>query len=72
MDPGTPPEIQGGLLLDQCLPPHTQCQFILRPSGVAQGQDALTGNPPSLPLHTIQQTSPLPSKLKGGIDIQTE
>ncbi|KAL6100377.1 arhgap20 [Pungitius sinensis] len=35
-DPATPTDCPGVLLLDQCLPPDTQCQFILKPSKVGQ------------------------------------
>ncbi|KAM9343137.1 rho GTPase-activating protein 20 [Pholidichthys leucotaenia] len=34
----SPTDSPGVLLLDQCLPPDTQCQFILKPSKVATGQ----------------------------------
>ncbi|TMS06197.1 Rho GTPase-activating protein 20 [Larimichthys crocea] len=37
-DPTSPTDCPGVLLLDQCLPPDTQCQFILKPSKVAPGQ----------------------------------
>ncbi|KAM8854839.1 rho GTPase-activating protein 20 isoform 2-T5 [Spinachia spinachia] len=40
-DPSTPTDCPGVLLLDQCLPPDTQCQFILKPSRVAPGQALL-------------------------------
>ncbi|XP_056145433.1 rho GTPase-activating protein 20 [Lampris incognitus] len=40
-DPVSPPDCPGVLLLDQCLPPDTQCQFILKPSRVAPGQAPL-------------------------------
>uniref|UniRef100_A0A672GU22 Rho GTPase-activating protein 20 n=1 Tax=Salarias fasciatus TaxID=181472 RepID=A0A672GU22_SALFA len=33
-DPMSPTDCPGVLLLDQCLPPDTQCQFILKPSKV--------------------------------------
>eukprot|EP00063_Salmo_salar_P054728 XP_014029563.1 PREDICTED: rho GTPase-activating protein 20-like isoform X2 [Salmo salar] len=36
-----PPEDQGAMLLDQCLPPDTQCQFILKPSRVGLRQAPL-------------------------------
>ncbi|XP_061697840.1 rho GTPase-activating protein 20-like isoform X2 [Syngnathoides biaculeatus] len=36
------PEVQ---LLDRCLPPDTQCHFILRPSKVTHGTDALGESP---------------------------
>nr|XP_020474566.1 rho GTPase-activating protein 20-like isoform X2 [Monopterus albus] len=37
----SPTDCPGVLLLDQCLPPDTQCQFILKPSKVAPGQTQL-------------------------------
>ncbi|KAM6970585.1 rho GTPase-activating protein 20 [Aplochiton taeniatus] len=40
-DAGSPSDSQGALLLDQCLPPETQCQFILKPSCVAPGPSHL-------------------------------
>ncbi|KAM7406892.1 hypothetical protein PAMA_002877 [Pampus argenteus] len=40
-DPLSPTDCPGVLLLDQCLPPDTQCQFILKPSKVAPGQASL-------------------------------
>lgn len=40
-DAGSPSDSQGVLLLDQCLPPDTQCQFILKPSCVALGHSHL-------------------------------
>ncbi|XP_059199168.1 rho GTPase-activating protein 20-like [Centropristis striata] len=40
-DPASPTDCPGVLLLDQCLPPDTQCQFILKPSKVAPGQTPL-------------------------------
>ncbi|XP_070694179.1 rho GTPase-activating protein 20-like [Pempheris klunzingeri] len=40
-DPASPADCPGVLLLDQCLPPDTQCQFILKPSKVAPGQAPL-------------------------------
>ncbi|XP_056245613.1 rho GTPase-activating protein 20-like isoform X2 [Seriola aureovittata] len=40
-DPTSPTDCPGVLLLDQCLPPDTQCQFILKPSKVAPGQAQL-------------------------------
>ncbi len=42
-DPTSPTDCPGVLLLDQCLPPDTQCQFILKPSKVAPGQAPLIG-----------------------------
>ncbi|KAM4609310.1 rho GTPase-activating protein 20 [Polymixia lowei] len=39
--PASPTDCPGVLLLDQCLPPDTQCQFILKPSRVAPGQAPL-------------------------------
>ncbi|KAM9347542.1 rho GTPase-activating protein 20 [Symphorus nematophorus] len=36
-DPASPSDCPGVLLLDQCLPPDTQCQFILKPNKVAPG-----------------------------------
>ncbi|XP_070832492.1 rho GTPase-activating protein 20 [Chaetodon trifascialis] len=36
-DSASPTDCPGVLLLDQCLPPDTQCQFILKPSKVAPG-----------------------------------
>lgn len=42
-DPTSPTDCPGVLLLDQCLPPDTQCQFILKPSKVAPGQVPLIG-----------------------------
>lgn len=41
-----PPEDQGAMLLDQCLPPDTQCQFILKPSRVGLRQAPLIGMRP--------------------------
>ncbi|XP_054642725.1 rho GTPase-activating protein 20-like isoform X2 [Dunckerocampus dactyliophorus] len=40
-DPMSPTDCPEVLLLDQCLPPDTQCQFILRPSKVTQSPAAL-------------------------------
>uniref|UniRef100_A0A4W6DQV6 Rho GTPase-activating protein 20 n=1 Tax=Lates calcarifer TaxID=8187 RepID=A0A4W6DQV6_LATCA len=40
-DPVSPTDCPGVLLLDQCLPPDTQCQFILKPSKVAPAQAQL-------------------------------
>uniref|UniRef100_A0A8C9Y6V2 Rho GTPase-activating protein 20 n=1 Tax=Sander lucioperca TaxID=283035 RepID=A0A8C9Y6V2_SANLU len=40
-DPTSPTDCPGVLLLDQCLPPDTQCQFILKPSKIAPGQTPL-------------------------------
>ncbi|KAK1902880.1 Rho GTPase-activating protein 20 [Dissostichus eleginoides] len=40
-DPSTPTDSPGVLLLDQCLPPDTQCQFILKHSKVTPGQTSL-------------------------------
>ncbi|KAM9804605.1 rho GTPase-activating protein 20 [Neosynchiropus ocellatus] len=37
-DQVTPTDCPGVLLLDQCLPPDTQCQFILKPSKADPGQ----------------------------------
>lgn len=45
-DPTSPTDCPGVLLLDQCLPPDTQCQFILKPSRVAPRQAALLGKTP--------------------------
>ncbi|XP_031697536.1 rho GTPase-activating protein 20-like [Anarrhichthys ocellatus] len=42
-DPTSPTDCPGALLLDQCLPPDTQCQFILKPSKVSPGQAPLSG-----------------------------
>lgn len=42
-DPSTPTDCPGVLLLDQCLPPDTQCQFILKPSKVVPVQSQLIG-----------------------------
>lgn len=42
-DPASPTDCPGVLLLDQCLPPDTQCQFILKPSKVVPGQAPLIG-----------------------------
>lgn len=42
-DPTSPTDCPGVLLLDQCLPPDTQCQFILKPSKVILGQAPLMG-----------------------------
>lgn len=42
-DPSTPTDCPGVLLLDQCLPPDTQCQFILKPSKVVPVQSPLIG-----------------------------
>ena len=53
-DPTSPTDCPGVLLLDQCLPPDTQCQFILKPSKVAPGQAQLlgeTGLKVPLPFH---------------------
>ncbi|XP_051260346.1 rho GTPase-activating protein 20 [Dicentrarchus labrax] len=36
-DPTSPTDCPGVLLLDQCLPPDTQCQFILKPNKVTPG-----------------------------------
>lgn len=43
MDPASLSDCPGVLLLDQCLPPDTQCQFILKPSKVILGQTPLMG-----------------------------
>ncbi|XP_053733012.1 rho GTPase-activating protein 20 isoform X2 [Synchiropus splendidus] len=40
-DQVTPTDCPGVLLLDQCLPPDTQCQFILKSSKADPGQTAL-------------------------------
>nr|XP_057939004.1 rho GTPase-activating protein 20 isoform X2 [Doryrhamphus excisus] len=40
-DPMSPTDCPEVLLLDRCLPPDTQCQFILRPSTVSQSPAAL-------------------------------
>ncbi|XP_073329187.1 rho GTPase-activating protein 20 [Pagrus major] len=40
-DPTTPTDCPGVLLLDQCLPPDTQCQFILKPNKVVPVQSPL-------------------------------
>ncbi|XP_074550283.1 rho GTPase-activating protein 20-like isoform X2 [Halichoeres trimaculatus] len=40
-DSASPTDCPGVLLLDQCLPPDTQCQFILKPNKAMQGQTAL-------------------------------
>ncbi|KAF3694560.1 Rho GTPase-activating protein 20 Rho-type GTPase-activating protein 20 [Channa argus] len=40
-DPMSPTDCPGLLLLDQCLPPDTQCQFILKPNKVASAQAQL-------------------------------
>ncbi|XP_041857086.1 rho GTPase-activating protein 20 [Melanotaenia boesemani] len=40
-DPISPTDCQGVLLLDQCLPPDTQCQFILRPNKAILGPSQL-------------------------------
>ncbi|XP_061782101.1 rho GTPase-activating protein 20-like [Nerophis lumbriciformis] len=40
--PASPADCPEVLLLDQCLPPDTQCQFILRPSKVSQSPAAFT------------------------------
>ncbi|CDQ60619.1 unnamed protein product [Oncorhynchus mykiss] len=40
------PEGQGAMLLDQCLPPDTQCQFILKSSRVGPKQALLLGKCP--------------------------
>uniref|UniRef100_A0A7N8WRF9 Rho GTPase-activating protein 20 n=1 Tax=Mastacembelus armatus TaxID=205130 RepID=A0A7N8WRF9_9TELE len=42
-DPMSPTDCPEVLLLDQCLPPDTQCQFILKPSRVAPGPAQLIG-----------------------------
>uniref|UniRef100_A0A665V2V4 Rho GTPase-activating protein 20 n=1 Tax=Echeneis naucrates TaxID=173247 RepID=A0A665V2V4_ECHNA len=42
-DTTSPTDCPGVLLLDQCLPPDTQCQFILKPSKVSPGQAQLIG-----------------------------
>lgn len=57
-DPTSPTDCPGVLLLDQCLPPDTQCQFILKPSKVSPGQAPLIGktaaqNLPILGLQTL-------------------
>lgn len=39
----SPTDSPGLLLLDQCLPPDTQCQFILKPNKVILGQAPLIG-----------------------------
>uniref|UniRef100_UPI0037E855B9 rho GTPase-activating protein 20 n=1 Tax=Semicossyphus pulcher TaxID=241346 RepID=UPI0037E855B9 len=40
-DSTSPTDCPGVLLLDQCLPPDTQCQFILKPNKVVLGQAPL-------------------------------
>ncbi|CAJ1079088.1 rho GTPase-activating protein 20-like isoform X2 [Xyrichtys novacula] len=40
-DAASPTDCPGVLLLDQCLPPDTQCQFILKPNKAMQGQAPL-------------------------------
>nr|XP_033473638.1 rho GTPase-activating protein 20-like [Epinephelus lanceolatus] len=40
-DPASPTDCPGVLLLDQCLPPDTQCQFILKPNKATLGQAPL-------------------------------
>ncbi|XP_020487657.2 rho GTPase-activating protein 20 [Labrus bergylta] len=40
-DPMSPTDCPGVHLLDQCLPPDTQCQFILKPNKVVQGHAQL-------------------------------
>ncbi|XP_075993914.1 rho GTPase-activating protein 20-like [Genypterus blacodes] len=40
-DPASPTDCPRVLLLDQCLPPDTQCQFILKPSKMVPGQSQL-------------------------------
>lgn len=42
-DPSSPTDCPGVLLLDQCLPPDNQCQFILKPNRALLGQAPLTG-----------------------------
>lgn len=42
-DTTSPTDCPGVLLLDQCLPPDTQCQFILKPNKVILGQAPLIG-----------------------------
>lgn len=42
-DPTTPTDCPGVLLLDQCLPPDNQCQFILKPNRALLGQAPLMG-----------------------------
>lgn len=42
-DPSSPCECPEVQLLDRCLPPDTQCHFILRPSKVTHSTDALAG-----------------------------
>ncbi|KAF7645366.1 hypothetical protein LDENG_00205900, partial [Lucifuga dentata] len=42
-DPASPSDCPEVLLLDQCLPPDTQCQFILKPSKVAPRQPPVIG-----------------------------
>lgn len=42
-DPTTPTDCPGVLLLDQCLPPDNQCQFILKPNRALLGQGPLMG-----------------------------
>lgn len=39
----SPTDCPGVLLLDQCLPPDTQCQFILKPNKAVLGQTQLLG-----------------------------
>lgn len=39
----SPTDRQGVLLLDQCLPPDTQCQFILKPNKSILGLAPLIG-----------------------------
>ncbi|XP_034550478.1 rho GTPase-activating protein 20-like isoform X2 [Notolabrus celidotus] len=40
-DPASPTDCPGVLLLDQCLPPDTQCQFILKPNKAMHGHAPL-------------------------------
>lgn len=42
-DPQSPMDCPEVLLLDQCLPPDTQCQFILKPNKVVPGMAQLFG-----------------------------
>lgn len=42
-DATSPTDCPGVLLLDQCLPPDNQCQFILKPNRALLGQAPLMG-----------------------------
>lgn len=55
-DPTSPTDCPEVLLLDQCLPPETQCQFILKPNKVMLGQAPLMGKTAGLDCGSLNHT----------------